>query len=149
MQSWIIEIETECLSYPLWKAPWCTQNVTNSVATRHLSQCHVLWHYICFYYWYIPIILKERKKNGLHVLFLKHIEVSIILLSNYMAKHCVYYATATGLKRIKCWPYETKHSPQHSQLTGRQVRKKMEILKWNSSSEQNCFTKIKMRLQLK
>ena len=81
-QSWVIETEPECLSFPLWKAAWCTQNVTNSVATRHLSQCHVLWHYICFYYWYIPITLKEKKKSGLHVLFLKHIEVSIILLSN-------------------------------------------------------------------
>lgn len=45
----------------LWTAVWCTQNYINSVITRHLSLCHVLWHYIYFYYWYLPIMSKQRK----------------------------------------------------------------------------------------
>ena len=42
--------------------------------------------------------------------------------------------------------YESKHSKQYSQLIGKQRSEKLETLKWNISSQRNCFMKMKMRL---
>ena len=41
-----------------------------------------------------------------------------------------------------CHHYQTKHSLQYSQLTGKQWSEKLEHLKWNILSQQNFFTKI-------
>jgi hypothetical protein len=42
-----------------------------------------------------------------------------------------------------CRHYQTKHSTQYSQLTGKQRSEKLETLKWNISSQCNFFTKMK------
>lgn len=90
----------------------------------------------------------SRDKWTLNVMLLKHRKVWG-LLSNWMAKHYVYYSSDTTavLKEKNIHPYyQTLHSSKYSQFTGKQQSEKFKNSKTEYIITQNFFTKIETRL---